>query len=155
MKIDVLLVSELKSVGADFDRRYDPLSEKADLIMYDGHAGLGKNVNALARKGKIAAGKYQLVLLNGCQTFAYIDTTMNDRRIAANGAAADPKGTQFLDVMGNSLPGFANNLASMSLSLMGAALAPGTPKTFNQLMDGMPQQHLVVVFGEEDNRFKP
>ena len=111
-------MSELKSVGADFDTRYNPLSEKADLIMYDGHAGLGKNVNALARKGKVAAGKYQLVLLNGCQTFAYIDTTMNDRRIEANGAASDPKGTRFMDVMGNALPGFANNLASMSVALV-------------------------------------
>jgi hypothetical protein len=155
VKIDVLLVSEMKSVGPDFDKRYDPLSEKADLIMYDGHAGLGKNVNALARKGKVTAGKYQLLLLNGCQTFAYIDTTLNDRRTEANGKAADPNGTQFLDVMGNALPGFANNLASMSLTLLGAAVKPGEPKTFNQLMDSMPTEHLVVVFGEEDNRFKP
>ena len=155
VKIDVLLVSEMQSVGTDFDTRYDPISEKADLIMYDGHAGLGKNVNALARKGKVAAGKYQLVLLNGCQTFAYIDTTMNDRRIEANGAASDPKGTRFMDVMGNALPGFANNLASMSVALVSAAVKADTPKTFNDLMATMPQEHLVVVFGEEDNRFKP
>ena len=82
-------------------------------------------------------------------------TTLNDRRIEANGAAADPNGTQFLDVMGNALPGFANNLASMSLTLLGAATKPGTPKTYNELMDSMPTEHLVVVFGEEDNRFKP
>ncbi|HSO33603.1 MAG TPA: hypothetical protein VLT33_13815 [Labilithrix sp.] len=155
VKIDVLLVAEMKSVGSDFDKRYDPISEKADLIMYDGHAGLGKNVNALARKGKVTAGKYQLVLLNGCQTFAYIDTTMNDRRIEANGAAADPSGTKFMDVMGNALPGFASNLASMSLTLVGAAVKADEPRSFNQLMESMPQEHLVVVFGEEDNRFKP
>jgi hypothetical protein len=155
VKIDVLLVHEVKSVGADFDKRYDPISAKADLIMYDGHAGLGQNVNALARKGKVVAGKYQLVLLNGCQTFAYIDTTMNDRRIEANGAATDPNGTKFMDVMGNALPGFANNLASMSLSLLGASLKTDKPKSFNDLMNGMPTEHLVVVFGEEDNRFKP
>ena len=155
VKVDVLLVSEMHSVGSDFDTRYDPISEKADLIMYDGHAGLGKNVNALARKGKVAKEKYQLVLLNGCQTFAYIDTTLNDRRIAANGAANDPAGTKFMDVMGNALPGFANNLASMSLTLVGAAVKADQPKSFNQLMESMPQEHLVVVFGEEDNRFKP
>ena len=155
VKVDVLLVSEMQSVGSDFDTRYDPLSEKADLIMYDGHAGLGKNVNALARKGKVTAGKYQLVLLNGCQTFAYIDTTLNDRRIEANGASADPVGTRFMDVMGNALPGYANNLASMSLTLVGAAVKADQPRSFNQLMESMPQEHLVVVFGEEDNRFKP
>jgi hypothetical protein len=156
VKIDVLLVSELKSVGPDFDTRYDPLSEKADLIMYDGHAGLGKNVNALARKGKVTAGKYQLVLLNGCQTFAYIDTAMNDRRIEANGAATDPAGTKFMDVIGNALPGYTNNLTNMSMSLVRASIKSDTaPKTFNDLLGEMPEEHLVVVFGEEDNRFRP
>lgn len=156
VKIDVLLVYEMQSVGTDFDTRYDPISAKADLIMYDGHAGLGKNVNALARKGKVTAGKYQLVLLNGCQTFAYIDTTMNDRRTAANGAATDPAGTKFMDVIGNALPGYTNNLTNMSMSLVRASIkSDAAPKTFNDLMSEMPEEHLVVVFGEEDNRFHP
>jgi hypothetical protein len=156
VKIDVLLVAEMKSVGTDFDTRYAPLSAKADLIMYDGHAGLGKNVNALARKGTVTAGKYQLVLLNGCQTFAYIDTTMNDRRIEANGAANDPAGTKYMDVIGNALPGYTNNLTNMSMSLVRASIKSDTaPKTFNDLLSEMPEEHLVVVFGEEDNRFHP
>ena len=156
MKIDVLLVSEMKSVGTDFDKRYDPISEKADLIMYDGHAGLGKNVNALARKGKVAKNKYQLILLNGCQTFAYIDTTLNDRRIEANGAANDPNGTRYMDVIGNALPGYTNNLTNMSMSLVRASIKSDTaPKSFNDLLNEMPEEHLVVVFGEEDNRFHP
>ena len=156
VKIDVLLVSEMKSVGPDFDTRYAPVSEKADLIMYDGHAGLGKNVNALARKGTVTAGKYQLVLLNGCQTFAYIDTTMNDRRIEANGAANDPAGTKYMDVIGNALPGYTNNLTNMSMSLVRASIKSDVaPKTFNDLLNEMPEEHLVVVFGEEDNRFHP
>ncbi len=154
IKVDVLLVSELASVGRDFDERYDPLSEKADVIMYDGHAGLGRNINALARKGKVTAGKYQLVLLNGCQTFAYIDTTINDRRIEANGAASDPKGTKFLDLIGNALPGHTSNLADMSLTVLSAVTQPDSPKTFNDLMTAMPRAHLVVTFGEEDNAFR-
>jgi hypothetical protein len=156
VKVDVLLVAEMQSVGADFDTRYAPLSAKADLIMYDGHAGLGKNVNALMRKGTVTAGKYQLVLLNGCQTFAYIDTTMNDRRIEANGVANDPVGTKYLDVIGNALPGYANNLTNMSMSLVRASIKSDTaPKSFNDLLNEMPEEHLVVVFGEEDNRFHP
>lgn len=153
VKVDVIVVQELKSVGRDFDTRYDGLSEKADMILYNGHAGLGKNVNALARKGKVAADKYQLVLLNGCQTFAYIDTTLMDRRREANGETNDPSGTKFLDVVGNALPGYANNLASMSNTLFNAALsASQAPKSYNDLLRTMPESHIVVVFGEEDNR---
>jgi hypothetical protein len=155
VKVDVLLVHELQSVGADFATRYDAISEKADLVVYNGHAGLGKNVNALARKGKVAAGKYQLLLLNGCQTFAYIDTTLFDRRIEANGAANDPNGTRYLDVIGNALPGWTNNLTNMSMTLMRASTKPDAPKSFNDLMAEMPTNHLVVTFGEEDNRFRP
>ncbi|HVH44864.1 MAG TPA: hypothetical protein VM925_21070 [Labilithrix sp.] len=153
VKVDVLVVNELEHVGSDFDRRYDALTEKADMILYNGHAGLGKNINALARKGKVTAGKYQLVLLNGCQSFAYIDTTMTDRRREANGPA-DPLGTKFLDVMGNALPGYASNLASMSNTLYDAAIGADAPKNFNEVMRSMPPDHIVAVFGEEDNAFE-
>ncbi len=156
VKVDVLVTRDIKTIGAnsDFDTRYNPLSEKADLILYNGHAGLGKNVNALAEKGVVAPDKYQLVLMNGCQTFAYLGTTLKDRRRAANGAS-DPEGTRFLDVMGNALPGYANNLASMSSTLFAAAAKPDQPKHFNELMATMPSSHIVVVFGEEDNQFEP
>jgi len=155
VKVDILLVNELASAGPDFDARYGTLSEKADLVLYNGHAGLGKNVNALARKGQVTAGKYQLLLLNGCQTFAYIDSALNDRRIEANGAANDPRGTRFLDVIGNALPGYASNLASMSNTVFDAAVTPDRPKTYDDLMATMPASHIVVVFGEDDNRFQP
>ena len=155
VNVDLILVQELQSVGADFDTRYDALSEKADMLMYNGHAGLGKNVNALARKGKVAKDKYQLVLLNGCQTFAYIDTTFNDRRIATNTASRDPQGTKYMDIVGNALPGYANNLASMSATLFGAVVKSDQPKHYNQLLESMPASHIVVVFGEDDNRFAP
>lgn len=155
VSVTVIVVQELQSVRADFDTTYDVLSEKADLILYNGHAGLGKNVNALARKGKVAKDKYQLVLMNGCQTFAYLDTTIFDRRREANGAQNDPDGTRFLDIMGNALPGYANNLASMSSTLFAAAVTPEKPQSYRQLMETMPASHIVVVFGEEDNRFAP
>ena len=155
VNVDIILVQELQSVGADFDTRYDAISEKADMLMYNGHAGLGKNVNALARKGKVTRDKYQLVLLNGCQTFAYIDTTLNDRRIEANTASRDPQGTRFMDVVGNALPGYANNLASMSATLFSAVVKADQPKHYNELLETMPASHIVVVFGEDDNRFAP
>jgi hypothetical protein len=155
VKVDVLVVHELQSVGSDFEARYAPLSAAADMVLYNGHAGLGKNVNALARKGTVTPGKYQLMLLNGCQTFAYIDTTIFDRRREANGAAADPDGTRFLDVVGNALPGYANNLADMSAALVTAAAKADQPTHYNALLEGMPASHIVVVFGEEDNVFRP
>jgi hypothetical protein len=153
--VTVFLVEALKDAGPDFDARYAQVNGKADLILYNGHAGLGKNVNALMRKGTVEKGKYQLVLLNGCQTFAYIDTTMNERRTQVNGVQDDPKGTKYLDVIGNTLPGYANNLSRMATSVFTAAAKADQPRSFNDLLKDMPPEHIVVVFGEEDNAFKP
>ena len=47
------------AAGAAFDRRYEELSTSADLIAYNGHAGLGQNVRALAqnlRHGRLVSG---------------------------------------------------------------------------------------------------
>lgn len=155
VKVDVLVVpKELESTGGDFEARYDELSANADLILYNGHAGLGKNVDELSHKGKVTAGKYQLFLLNGCQTFAYLDTTLTDRRRAANGGN-DPNGTKFLDIVGNALPGYANNLARVSNDIYDAVVHADMPMNYNKLLSEMPPSHVVVVFGEEDNRFTP
>lgn len=151
VQIDVLVVQSLASVGADFSTRYDALSEKADLIAYTGHSGMGKNLGALARKGKVAPGKYQIMLVNGCESFALLDSTASDRRRDANGAS-DPEGTKFLDVIGNALPGYVSSFASMPSNLYDAVVSADTPKSYSKILDEMPSEQMVVVFGEEDNR---
>lgn len=154
VQIDVFVVGMIAQAGRDFDERYDPLSERADLILYNGHAQLGANTNALSRKGKVVPGKYQVVVLNGCESFALVDTVMTDRRREANGAG-DPDGTRFLDVITNAKPGYANNLANMSYLVYKAALLADTPVSYTRLIGKMPASHVVVVWGEEDNEFQP
>jgi len=150
-----ILVESVDGTGRDFDDRYGPLSEKADLLVYSGHSGLGKNINALAAKGKVAKGKYQLVYLNGCQSFAYLGTAMHDKHTAANGKDVDPDGTKYLDVVANALPAYGDDGAT-SLTLYRAMLDfGGRPKTYNQLLEDFSSIHLVAVFGEDDNTFTP
>ena len=114
VRIDTLVVESVDDAGPDFDARYDALSERADLILFNGHARLGANTNALGRKGTVIAGKYQLVLVNACDSFALIDTAMTERRRERNGPTIDPAGTRFLDVISNARPGYAHHLASVS-----------------------------------------
>lgn len=153
--VTAFLVQELASVGRDFDDRYSPLSEKADFVVYSGHAGLGSNVAALAEKTRPTKGKYQLVFINGCQTFAYLGRTMHDARIALNGANDDPNGTKYLDVVANALPSYSDN-AVPTLALMKAMIDSSTkPRSYNDLLTQFSQRHLTAVFGEEDNAFQP
>ena len=73
VRVTALLVDSITSVWQGFAERYESLTPTADLIAYNGHAGLGQNVRALARMGKWNPGKYQVFFMNGCDTFAYVD----------------------------------------------------------------------------------
>ena len=149
-----LLIDTLYTAGRDFDDRYDAISEGADLVVYNGHSELSKNTNALARKGKVAKEKYQLFFFDSCDTFAYLDTALVDRRKEVNGAS-DPKGSKYLDVVTNVLPSYFMNYAGSSLTFYKALLDDKSPKTYNQILEGLPSDQVVVVSGEEDNAFRP
>jgi hypothetical protein len=149
-----VLVNEVNSAGDAFNKRYEALSAKADVIIYYGHSGLGKNINTLAKHTTATRGQYTLVYLYGCQTLGYLGSAMHDARIESNGKAADPEGTKFLDVISTALPAYGDGGES-NLALYRAMLRPDQPKTFNELISGMSDSHLVVVFGEHDNTFKP
>jgi hypothetical protein len=155
VKVTAIVVQDIEHLGDDFDERYDPLSETADIIFYGGHSGLGKNVASFAARGKVVKQKYQLAVLNGCQTFAYLQNTMNQRRVDANGAALDPLGTKYLDVFANALPSFASTNTPALETFVRAAIDADHPKHYNQLLEETQDDQLPVVFGEEDNTFSP
>lgn len=154
VNVTAFLVQEASSAGQAFYSRYEAATAKADLVVYEGHSGLGANINALARNTGAQAGKYQLVYLFGCQTLAYLEPVMHEKRIALNGADRDPEGTKFLDIIANGLPAYGDDGRS-TVGLYRALLDPSAPKTFNQLIDGISSLHLVTVFGEHDNTFQP
>ncbi len=153
VSVTALLIDTLYTSGDDFDARYNPLSEKADFIVYNGHSELSKNTNALARKGTVAKGKYQVFFFDSCDTFAYLDTALTQRRIDTNGAAVDPKGTKYLEVLTNVLPSYFSNYSNSSITVFKALMNPDAPKTYNQILQDLPSDQEVVVTGEEDNAF--
>jgi hypothetical protein len=154
VRVTSLLVDTIFSAGADLEARYAPLSARADLVLYNGHSELSKNTKSLARRGTIEKGHYQLFVFNSCDTFAYLDTALVDRHREANGAD-DPTGTKTLDIVSNVLPSFFVNYADTSLSIYRALLDDVKPKTYNQILDELPSDQIVVVAGEEDNAFNP
>ncbi len=155
VSLTAFLVSEVSSAGPVFEERYARASTPADIVIYEGHSGLGKNVNTLARATVATPGKYQLVYLYGCQTLAYLEPTMHERRIALNGATSDPEGTKYLDIIATALPAYGDDGAS-SIGLYETMLASSTaPKTFREILGTIKTWHLATVFGEHDNTFRP
>lgn len=153
VNITAILVNSVASAGSDFDALYQPATEKADLIYYGGHSGLGTNIASLANRARVTRDKYQIVYLNGCNTFAYLGSAWNERKREANGAQNDPNGTRDLDIFGNALPAYDDNGRSM-LAVYRALVAP-QPVSYNTILQSFSNRHLSAVFGEEDNQFQP
>ncbi|HVH43932.1 MAG TPA: hypothetical protein VM925_16380, partial [Labilithrix sp.] len=156
IQIDAVLVPpHLAEERSTFDDWYDARTPDADLIIYSGHAGLGENVRALSQKGSFRAKKYVVFFVNGCDTFAYLDRTLANRRATLN--PDDPAGTKYMDTVSNVLGGYFRSGDKTSLHMIRelvGALA-GTPKTYEGLLAGIDATQIAVVTGEEDNEFVP
>jgi hypothetical protein len=136
-----------------FRTRYETLSTRADLIAYNGHAGLGANIRALAAAGKWVAGQYVVVFMNGCDTFAYIDNSLSAAHQAIN--PDDTTGFKYIDIVNNGMPAFFSNMADSSLAMLRGFLSFEDPKTYEQIFKNISSTQLVMVTGEQDNAFTP
>src|SRR5262249_26321342 len=129
------------------------LTPGADMILYNGHAGLGANVRALQQKGQFFPGTYQIVMMNGCDTFAYVDDTMQKTRALLN--PSDPTGSKYLDVIANAMPAYFNSLPDTAMALIRALADLSSPMSYDQILAEIDPAQVVVVTGEEDNVFTP
>ncbi|MBC8067762.1 MAG: hypothetical protein IAG13_05455 [Deltaproteobacteria bacterium] len=153
VQVTALLVDNVRTAGAAFDARYGELSTRADVIVYGGHAGLGANVRALARKGEWVRGQYVIAFENGCDTYAYVDGALFDAHAAIN--PDDPNGTRHVDLMMNAMPSFFSEMSNATMAIMRGLLSYDDPKTFEQIMANIDSDEVVLVSGEQDNLFVP
>lgn len=153
VQINALLVDNVAGATAEFYERYEGLSTQADLIAYNGHAGLGQNVRALARKGRWEAGQYVIVFMNGCDTFAYVDGSLAQARASLN--PDDPTGTAYLDFVVNAMPAYFHQDSESTMSLVNGLLEFAAPKTYELMFKDFDSSQVVLVTGEQDNVYYP
>ncbi|MCW5802452.1 MAG: PPC domain-containing protein [Deltaproteobacteria bacterium] len=136
-----------------FRARYEALSSRADYIVYNGHAGLGTNVRAMAAAGKWVTGQYVVIQLNGCDTFAYIDDALNRAHMLVN--PDDTTGFKYLDLVNNAMPAFFSELSNTTMAMFRGLVAHDAPKTYEQIFRNIDSTQVVLVSGEQDNTFTP
>jgi hypothetical protein len=153
IEIVALLVDNIGSTTAEFDARYNTLSTRADLIAYNGHAGLGQNVRALARKGHWTAGQYVVVFMNGCDTYAYVDGSLAQTRAAIN--RDDPEGTKYMEFVVNAMPAYFASDADASMAMIKGLAKREEPKTYEQIFRDVDSSQVVLVTGDNDNVYYP
>jgi hypothetical protein len=155
IKINALLTDNVRTaVGQTaFRTRYEGLSTRADFIVYNGHAGLGANVRALARAGKWVAGQYLIMFENGCDSYAYIDGAILDAHKLVN--PDDAAGTKYVDVVNNGMPAYFSSMPAATMALFKGLLSYSAPRTYEQIFAGVDRSQVVLVTGEQDNAFVP
>jgi hypothetical protein len=136
-----------------FRARYESLSQRADYIVYNGHAGLGTNVRALAAAGKWVKGQYVVIQLNGCDTFAYVDDALNKAHMAVN--PDDPTGYKYMDLVNNGMPAFFHELSNTTMAMFRGLMSYSEPKTYETIFKSIDTSQVVLVSGEQDNTFTP
>ncbi len=153
VSVTALLVDNVRTADQRFNDRYAQLSTKADIISYNGHAGLGENVRALAQKGRWEAGKYVIMFINGCDTFAYVDGSLAQTRARIN--PDDPGGTKYMEFVTNAMPSMFSSMPVASGTLLDGLLRFDNPMTYDQIFSGIDEEQVVLVTGEEDTTFRP
>ena len=153
VQVNALLVDNVSSAGSTFNARYEGLSTHADFITYNGHAGLGQNVRALASKGKWATGQYVIVFLNGCDSYTYVDSALADAHMAVN--SDDTVGTKYLDTVTNALPAFFASMSNATMAMVRGLMSYDAPKTYEQIFKSVDSSQVVIVSGEQDNEYFP
>ena len=92
VNVNVFMIRSVSAAKDTFWSQYEALTPTADYIVYNGHSGLGQNVRKLARRGSWKTGQYAIVFMNGCDTYAYIDSALADAHAEVN--PDDPQGTK-------------------------------------------------------------
>ncbi|MGE0174878.1 MAG: hypothetical protein AB7T49_18950 [Oligoflexales bacterium] len=148
LDVHLYVVDEIKSVSNEFIANYNERTKNSDFVSYSGHSGLGANIRALARMGSFVKGQYQIFLVNGCDTFAYVDNALRDAHQAANADAGPDK---YFDIMTNAMPSYFHmNPRSNLVMIDGLMQQEGT---YRDIMYDFDRSQRVNVTGEQDNKW--
>ncbi len=148
-----LLLAETESDNSDptFHTHLLEAYQNSDLVAYDGHSGLGGNLDLNNLPVFSFKRNYQIFFFNGCSSYPYFNQ---------NYFASKPGGSRNLEIITAGLP----TLTSTSVSNMLAFLTPflsGHLTSWQTIMNrieasnGEEDTYLMGVNGDEDNQFLP
>jgi len=155
MQVNVhgFMIRSVDAAKNEFWDQYEALTPTADYIVYNGHSGLGRNVRKLARRGEWQTGQYAIVFMNGCDTYAYIDSALAKAHADVN--PDDPDGTKYLDVVANAMPSYVSSTPDATMAIFKGLLSYEEPMTYEDILKNIDPREVALVTGEHDNAYRP
>ena len=130
--------------------------ENASVFIFDGHSGLGSNLDLPKIEGmngfsiRPPKSRYQIYFFNSCSSYTYYNSAFFSRKRSD----ADPLGTKNLDILANGLATYFSTIGESNMELVKAvdAWAAGRPgKSYQELAAAIDTDNLFGVNGDEDN----
>ncbi len=152
VKIKLLLSNtELAEDEQTFHLNYTEALVKSDVVIYDGHSGLGANLNFNnLPEFNFKKNKYQVFYFNGCSSYPYY-----------NGEYFDKKGgTEYLDILTSGLPTFSATIFGNLVEFI-EPIMNGRFLSYQTMLKNIEKTneefgtYLLGVNGDEDNKFSP
>lgn len=152
IRVKVLLSDTgISSKDPTFHAYLVPALEKSDIVVYDGHSGLGGNLHLEYLPPVIfSKSKYQVFFFNGCSSYPYF----NGMFMKAKGRAGS------LDIITAGLPTLSST-SSPNLEAFLEGFVSGKTLSYQKILSALDRSngdegtYLFGVSGDEDNRFKP
>ncbi len=135
---------------------YKAANERAGLLIYDGHSGLGGTLDPAAieeRHGfkiKMNRSRYQIFFFNSCTSYSYYNSLYFYRKQKKSTRGL----TKNLDILTQGLAAEFDNHARANLALVRAVSIWAAGKkapSYQKLADQMDQNSLFGINGDEDN----
>lgn len=154
----VYTTTDIASDATGFHYFLENAMEKSAVMIYDGHSGLGANLDlasireAVENKFRFNLDKrrYQIYFMNSCTSYAYF----NDSFFAKKATVQDPKGSRYLDILTTGLETAFEGGVEVNMSLIGAIhewAETGRRTSYQELAAQMEADNLFGVNGDEDN----
>ncbi len=148
--------------AATFHQLYKKYLESYNIVLYNGHAGTGKNINLGLIKETSGLtiqpnrNMYQILLLGACFPYAYY---VKDY-FSTKATSADPRGSKNLDILAEGVEGNFAHSGPQVANIVQAVIDfgdKGKATSYQQLLssDKAFSDALMSVLGDEDNPTSP
>lgn len=144
--------TDINSRDATFHQILIPAFQEADILVYDGHSGLGANLgfDYLPEFEFDPSGKYQLFFINGCSSYPYFNGQF---------FRAKQGGSKNIDIITSGLSTYtstsvANTMAFVAPFIAGGLWSYQTLLRHMERSNGDAGTYLTGVNGDEDNLFR-
>lgn len=141
IKAHAYLLADFNDKPQEFFEKIRNILQSSDVVTYNGHSGMGLNIESWIHFYPIPRNKYQIIFLNSCDTYGYFHELFFDKVKKIN----DEKSSgEYLDVILNSTQNYFGSFTKSNSVIVNSLILN---ENFDSILKLFPaEQHSVLLF---------